>query len=492
VEYREVLKESWGVRRGGLASRAQTDDRSAILRSEVGRPVVQTRRGPLQRLRRQLLARLLRDIELEGYSDLESPSRVREQVSRQVDEAVSHHEVASLSPEERAYVIEELVADICGLGPVDALFADPTVSDILVNGPFEVWVDRFGRLERTGARFDDEQHLMRLLDRLVASHGRHLDEGSPYVDVRLADGSRLHAVIPPLAVAPVMSIRRSRAVPFRIAELFDCGTLSAEMGEFLAAAVRARLNLLISGGAASGKTTFLNVLSGFIPEGERVITIEETAELRLAHPHVVSLEARLPNIEGRGEVTLRALVKNALRMRADRIIVGEVRGGEVFDMLQAMNVGHEGSLTTVHANSPEDALRRLENLVLMGGFELPSRAIREMLAAALHVIVQMTRFPDGTRRITSLREVVFEEDRLATREIFRFDVRRGERLGEIEGEHVATGERPHFLSRLRRAGYEPAISDSPRTATPSPEPLASEPDPAAPARPTRPANPFLE
>jgi pilus assembly protein CpaF len=458
MEYRQALRESWSRRRGALASRA-ADGHASMLRSEVGRAVGGGRKGPVQRLRRQLLSRLLREIEVEGYSDLESPVKVRQQVARQVDEAVSHHEVAPLSNEERALVIEELVADICGLGPVDGLFADPSVSDILVNGPSEVWVDRFGRLERTGVRFDDEQHLMRLLDRLVASHGRHLDEASPYVDVRLADGSRLHAVIPPLAEAPVMSIRRSRRVPFRIDELFDCQTLTPEMGEFLAAAVRGRLNVLISGGAASGKTTFLNVLSGFIPKRERVITIEETAELRLAHPHVVSLEARLPNIEGRGEVTLRTLVKNALRMRADRIIVGEVRGGEVVDMLQAMNVGHEGSLTTVHANSPEDALRRLENLVLMGGFELPSRAIRELLAAALHVIVQMTRFPDGARRITSVREVVFENDRLETRELFRFEAAPGPEAGA--GRHLATGLSPRFLPRLASVGYRaarPAVS----------------------------------
>jgi pilus assembly protein CpaF len=487
VEYREVLRESWAARRGGLAGRSRDDARASMLRSEIGRPVARTRRGPLQRLRRHLLARLLREIELEGYSDLETPERVREQVARQVDEAVSHHEVASLSVEERSHVIEELVADICGLGPVDALFSDPTVSDILVNGPWEVWVDRFGRLERTAVRFDDEQHLMRLLDRLVATHGRHLDEASPYVDVRLADGSRLHAMIPPLAVAPIMSIRRSRAVPFRIAELFDCGTLSPEMGEFLAAAVRGRLNVLISGGAASGKTTFLNVLSGFIPEGERVITIEETAELRLAHPHVVSLEARLPNIEGRGEVTLRTLVKNALRMRADRIIVGEVRGGEVFDMLQAMNVGHEGSLTTVHANSPEDALRRLENLVLMGGFELPSRAIRELLAAALHIIVQMTRFPDGTRRVTAVREVVFEHDRIETRELFRFEARPASQLGEGSGGHVATGARPHFLERLERVGYAPRPGRTAET-----PPVRREPGAGSNVAPRPPDGPFLE
>jgi len=437
MEHREILRESWRRRRGGLAARARSG-RQAIVGSGAGQPVAAGRPRPRQRLRRELMSRLLREIELDGAADLESPERVRGQVRPLVEAALGDYSLPPLNASEQEHLVEDLVADICGLGPVDRLFADPTVSDILVNGPYEVWVDRFGQLERTAARFDDEAHLRRLLDRLVASHGRHLDEASPYVDVRLADGSRLHAIIPPLAAAPLMSIRRSRAVPFRMEELYACGTLSPEMASFLEAAVRGRQNLLISGGAASGKTTFLNVLSSFIPLNERVITIEETAELRLEHPHVISLEARLPNIEGRGEVSLRTLVKNALRMRADRIIVGEVRGPEVFDMLQAMNVGHEGSLTTVHANSPEDALRRLENLVLMGGFELPSRAIRELLAAALSVLVHMTRFPDGSRRLTSVRELGWDGERLITRELFGWEEARGV-AGSTPGRHVARG-----------------------------------------------------
>jgi pilus assembly protein CpaF len=345
-----------------------------------------------------------------------------------------------MSDADRLLLEGELIAEICGFGPLDPLFADPTVSDILVNGPAEVWVDRFGRLERTAVRFDDAAHLSRLLGRLVATHGRNLDEASPSVDVRLSDGSRLHAVIPPLSRAPVVSIRRLRVIPFRPEELCACGTLSEELVEFLGAVVRARLNLLVSGGAASGKTTLLNVLARFIPPGERVVTIEETAELRFDHPHVVALEARLPNVEGRGEVTLRSLVRNSLRMRPDRIIVGEVRGPEVFDMLQAMNTGHEGSLTTVHANSPEDALRRLENLVLLGGFGLSSESIRELLAATLHVIVHLQRFPDGTRRITSVREVRRGDTGLNTVELFRFS--------GPDGGHSATDQQPSFAERL--------------------------------------------
>ncbi len=448
AEHRRVLRRCWQARRGHLAARAPVSGRKAVVGLAAAAGGRRRRPGPAQRLRRRLLGNLLRELERQGSGDLTEPEAVRRRVRGVVDEALRQDDAPPLSVQERRRVIDSLVADICGLGPVDHLFADPTVSDILVNGPDEVWVDRFGRLERTSVRFDDREHLLRLIGRLVASHGRHLDEASPHVDVRLADGSRLHALIPPLAAQPVMSIRRPRAVPFRLEELYACGTLSPAMGEFLQAAVACRLNLLIAGGAASGKTTFLNVLSGFIPPNERVITIEETAELRLEHPHVVSLEARLPNIEGRGEVTLRALVKNALRMRADRIIVGEVRGPEVFDMLQAMNVGHEGSLSTVHANSPEDALRRLENLVLIGGFDLPSRAIRELLAAALQVIVHTNRLPDGSRRITSIREVLTRDDRLATRELFRFEASPGG-----GGRHLATGRRPSFLPRLAAEGY---------------------------------------
>ncbi len=377
---------------------------------------------------------------------------MRSGVRRILDQLLAADDGVHLSAGERSRIEEEVYSEISGFGPLDQLFADPTISDVLVNGPREVWVDRFGRLERTDVKFDDDEHLLRLLGRVVAKHGRHLDEASPLVDVRLGDGSRLHALIPPICEVPIVSIRRKRAVPFRLGELYACDTLSPAMGELLEAIVRGRLNVLISGGTASGKTTLLNVLGGFISPRERVVTIEETIELYFDHPHVVSLESRLPNIEGRGEVTLRDLVRNSLRMRPDRIIVGEVRGSEVFDMLQAMNTGHEGSLTTVHANSPEDALRRLESLVLMGGFELPSRAIRELLGAAFHIVVQLLRFNDGTRRMTSITEVVFEDEQLITRELFRYQTGSPEEGG---GRYVATGIRPTFLSRL--GGSESAL-----------------------------------
>ncbi len=446
MEYRELLRTSWQQRRG-LSSRQASAGR--VPATQAVPDAAEPRLAPPQRLRREVFARFLRQIETRGAADLKDHSAMRAGVRRILDQLLSADAGASLSAGERSRLEEDVVSEIAGFGPLDILFADPTVSDVLVNGPHQIWVDRFGRLEPTDVRFDDDEHLLRLLGRVVASQGRHLDEASPLVDVRLADGSRLHALIPPICAVPIVSIRRQRTAPFRLPELYACDTLSPEMGELLSAIVSCRLNVLISGGTASGKTTLLNVLGSFISPRERVITIEETVELHFDHPHVVSLESRLPNIEGMGEVTLRDLVRNSLRMRPDRIIVGEVRGSEVFDMLQAMNTGHEGSLTTVHANSPEDALRRLESLVLMGGFELPSRAIRELLGAAFHVVVQLLRFHDGTRRMTSITEVAFEDEQLITRELFRYQVAGP---GEGAGGYVATGARPSFLHRLESAG----------------------------------------
>jgi pilus assembly protein CpaF len=440
---RDQLRRSWTIRHGaGAAARLKGGEASA------------RRVAPPRRLRQQLFERILREIESDGIQGMREPVVARSRARKVLTQALEERGAPPLTPVERDRLEGELVAELMGLGPLEPLFSDPTVSDILVNGPDEVWVDRFGRLERTGVRFDDESHLRRLLSRMVSAQGRHLDEASPMVDVRLADGSRLHALLPPLsAKGPTVSIRRSRAVPLRLDELFANGTLSPDMGSFLAAAVRSGLNLVVSGGAASGKTTLLNVLSRFIPAHERVVTIEETAELKLDHPHVIPLEARLPNVEGRGEVTVRNLVRTTLRMRPDRLIVGEVRGAEVFDMLQAMNSGHEGSLTTVHANTASDALRRLENLVLLGGFELSSRAIRELLAATIHLVVQTTRFADGARRVTSIGEVRRSGEELDTLEIFRFE---SERAGSGAGRHVATGERSRFHQRLVRAGWRPA------------------------------------
>ncbi len=454
MDYRDLLRTSWQQRRGSSTRRAPAPHPLAAgvlgAPETAGRPKI----SPAQRLRREVYEQFLGEVETRGAANYGEPGAMREHVRRIVAGMLSERERASLSADEQTRIEDEVLSEIRGFGPLDALFADPTVSDILVNGPHEVWVERFGRLEKTSVRFDDEGHLLRLLGRLVSSHGRHLDEASPLVDVRLRDGSRLHALIPPLCAVPVVSVRCRRPVSFSLGELYACETLNPAMGELLTAAVKGGLNLLISGGTGSGKTTMLNVLGSFIPHGERVVTIEETVELYFDHPHVVSLEARLPNVEGRGEVSLRALVRNALRMRPDRIIVGEVRGPEVFDMLQAMNTGHEGSVTTVHANSPQDALLRLESLVLMGGFELPSRAIREMLGAALHMIVQLTRFMDGSRRVASIGEVFFDRGQLEIRELFHFQSGEAGKRG-LGGRYVATGRLPSYQDRLVDAGWRP-------------------------------------
>jgi pilus assembly protein CpaF len=426
VDFRVQADRNWRERRGHLSRRT---GRIAYERPAAPR---QNEPGPHRQLRQGLFEQLLQDVDASGSDGLEAGPAVRDRVHRVVDRVLEQRDAPTLSRTEREELEAELVAEATGLGPLASLFTDATVSDILVNGPDSVYIDRFGRLEKTGVRFDSAKHLLHFITRLVSAHDRHIDSASPYVDVRLGDGSRLHAVVPPLAPAPVLCIRRMRAIPFTIDQLCAAGTLDREIADTLIEAVRTGANIVISGGVGSGKTTLLNVLAGFIPPDARVVTIEETAELRLPHPHVVTLESRLSNIEGRGEVTLRTLVRNALRMRADRLIVGEVRGPEVFDMLQAMNTGHEGSLTTVHANSTGDALRRLESLVLLAGFPLPSSAIRELLAATIQIVIQLRRFADGTRRIVAIDRVRLADDRLATQTIFAFD---GER-------HVPVGTRP--------------------------------------------------
>ncbi|MBV8545020.1 MAG: CpaF family protein [Acidobacteria bacterium] len=374
--------------------------------------------GERQGLRQRLFQRILRALETGGGGTLD-----RERIRTILEESP---ETEELSDEAMSRIEQELVDEVEGLGPVARLLRDPTVSDILINGPQEVWIDRFGKLERTSVRFEDETHLRRILRRMVATQGRRLDEAVPWVDLRLPDGSRLNAVLSPVSLrGSVVSIRRARETVYRLDELVAFGTLNAEMAALLTAAVRERRNLVIAGGAGAGKTTLLNVLSRAIPAGQRIVTIEETAELRLDHPHVVSLEARPSNAEGSGGVDLRTLVRNALRMRADRIIVGEVRGAEAFEMLQAMHVGHDGSLTTIHANSPRDALRRLESLVMTGG-ELAAATLREVIATTIHLIAQMTRFPDGSRRITSLSEITFGGSEVRARDLFVYDASCGQ------------------------------------------------------------------
>jgi pilus assembly protein CpaF len=341
-----------------------------------------------------------------------------------------------------------------GLGPIQQYLRDPHVADILVNGAKQVYVERFGKLELTDTVFRDDAHVMQIIERIVSQIGRHIDESSPMVDARLADGSRVNAIIPPLAIdGPTLSIRRFGTRTFEMSDLVGFGTMTAPMAELLQGAVRARLNMLISGGTGSGKTTLLNALSAFVPHDERVITIEDSAELQMLQPHVVRLETRPPNVEGRGTVKQRDLVRNALRMRPDRIIVGEVRGDEALDMMQAMNTGHDGSMTTLHANSTRDALSRLETLVMLSGYQIPDRAIREQIASAIELLVHVARMADGTRRIVNISEIVgMEGEVVTTQDIFVFHKTGVDQEGRVLGQHVPVGVRPHFMERLRYAG----------------------------------------
>lgn len=403
-------------------------------------------------VRRRIFRELFEQIEQDGAISLTDPAELHDCVEGLIEEA-KKADRTSLSPLQWQQVRRQVLDEIQGLGPLAPLLANPDISDILVNGPDDVWVDKAGRLERTSVRFDDERHLRRLLERMVAACGRHVDASSPYVDATLDDGSRLHAVVPPLSSrGAVVSIRRFRARRFEEKELLAQGFFSNQVLELLRLAVQGRCNIVIAGGASAGKTSLLNFLSRYIPKDERVITLEETAELRLEHPHVVSLETRAPNIEGRGGIGLRELLKTALRMRADRIIVGEVRGDETLDMLQAMNVGHDGSFTTVHASSVSDVIHRLEALVLMSGASIPREVIRSMVASAIDLIVHVTRFRDGRRVLTAVHEVCRTNDEVHTREIVRFSPGNRSRQGACVGEHVLV-QRPLFLQELAARGY---------------------------------------
>ena len=343
-----------------------------------------------------------------------------------------------------------------GLGPLEPLLQDPTVNDVLVNGSGSVHVERAGKLEKTVARFKDDAHLMRIIDKIVSSVGRRIDESTPMVDARLADGSRVNVIVPPLALdGPTMSIRRFAADPFKVEDLIEMETLTPEIAELLDGIVKARLNVLISGGTGAGKTTMLNVVSAFVPQDERIVTIEDAAELQLKQDHVVRLETRPANLEGKGQITQRDLVINSLRMRPDRIIVGEVRGPEALDMLQAMNTGHDGSLTTIHANSARDSLSRVETMVAMTGFDIPPQAVREQIASAIDVVIQVSRLSDGRRRLTSLQEVAgMEGDIITMQEIFKFNRVGVDEDGRVIGSVQPTGLRPTFADKLKLHGIE--------------------------------------
>jgi pilus assembly protein CpaF len=363
-------------------------------------------------------------------------------------------EDAPLNANEKLLLVTDIINEVLGLGPIEPLLADPSVSDILVNTYKQIYVERHGKLEKTLVRFQNNEHLLRIIDKIASNVGRRIDESSPMVDARLDDGSRVNAIISPLAVdGPALSIRKFSVDPYTMSDLKTFKSIAPGMAEFLQAAVRSRRNILIVGGTGSGKTTLLNAMTASIPENERIISIEDAAELQLQQPHVVRLETRPPNIEGKGEIVQRDLVKNALRMRPDRIIVGEVRGAEALDMLQAMNTGHDGSLTTIHANSPRDALTRLENMVGMSGVPIPALVVRQQIAAALHLIVEIQRLPDGRRVVTSIQEITGTEENVVTvQEIFRFQRETVDTKGQVIGAFRATGVRPYMLKHFKERG----------------------------------------
>lgn len=403
-------------------------------------------------VRARIHAKLLDRLDLTVLESLAS-AQIRYELERAVQMLLGEESLV-LSQRERDKLIDDIFHEVTGLGPLDVLLDDPSISDILVNNASEVYVERRGKLSKVDVTFNDDAHLMRIINKIVSATGRRIDESSPMVDTRLADGSRINAIIPPLAVrGPTLSIRRFAIVPFTMESLVANGTLSAPMASFLQSMVRAKINLLIVGGTGSGKTTLLNALSGFIPAAERIITIEDAAELRLQQPHVVSLETRPANVEGKGEVPARELVRNALRMRPDRIVVGEVRGNEVIDMLQAMNTGHEGSMTTLHANSPADSLVRLENIIGMSGISIPYKPLRQQICSAIQAIVEIERMADGQRRVVSIQEVFgMRGDEIELHEIFAYRQTGVDAKGAVMGRFVASGKPPEFLRKLRARG----------------------------------------
>jgi pilus assembly protein CpaF len=423
---------------------------------------VQATTSDYQQVKADLHRKILDRLNLEKLGRTVGDS-AREEVLQVVRSSITNEGVP-LSFSERERLAREILDEIFGLGPLEPLLKDPTISDILVNRFNQVYVERAGKIEHISLTFKDDAHLMQIIDRIVSRVGRRVDESSPMVDARLPDGSRVNAIIPPLAIdGPCLSIRRFGRDPLTARNLLDNKTITEPMLELLAAMVKGKLNIIISGGTGAGKTTLLNVLSGYIPNTERIITIEDAAELQLRQEHIVRLETRPPNIEGKGAIRQRQLVINSLRMRPDRIVVGEVRGDEAFDMMQAMNTGHEGSLTTVHSNSPRDALSRIENMVSMANLNIPERAVRNQIASAINAVIQISRLADGTRKVTNISELTgMEGDVVTMQDIFLFDRHGIGEKGGVKGVFKATGIRPKFTDRLAAAGYRlrPSLFDS--------------------------------
>ncbi|MBI4860126.1 MAG: CpaF family protein [Candidatus Riflebacteria bacterium] len=409
------------------------------------------------KFKQEIQDRLVDTLDAEALKDIkdeaEKTELIKQAIEKLVVEVGADQEVP-ISGVQHKGMVQDILDEVVGLGPIESLLRDGTISEVMVNGPKQLYVEQGGKLRLTDKKFRDDHHVMHIIHKIVAPIGRHIDESSPMVDARLKDGSRVNAIIPPLALCgPTITIRKFAKEKLTVQDLIRFGTLSEEMADFLAACIKIRLNVVVSGGTGSGKTTTLNILSSFIPSDERIITVEDAAELQLRQEHVVSLETRPPNIEGTGEVTIRDLVRNCLRMRPERIIVGEIRGGEALDMLQAMNTGHDGSLTTGHANSPRDFLARLETMVMMAGMDLPSRAIREQIASAIDLIIQQNRLRDGSRKITHITEVQgMEGDIITLTDIFRFEQTGVDDNGKIIGRLKPTGIRPKFMNRFKEEG----------------------------------------
>ncbi|RCK79977.1 MAG: Type II/IV secretion system ATP hydrolase TadA/VirB11/CpaF, TadA subfamily [Candidatus Ozemobacter sibiricus] len=439
---------------GGLLSRLSEEkktEKSGLLDSAATREIT-----GFERLKEKVHTRLIDDMPqaIMVESNIEKKRQMLRDRIMQVTAEESPKLNVTLAPREMEAMCQILLDDMIGYGPIQKLLDEEDISEVMVNGPYQIYYEKKGKLILSDIKFKDNDHVMRIIERIVAPIGRRIDESVPYVDARLPDGSRVNAIIPPLALnGPTITIRKFKKEALGIQDLIRFGTLTEEMAKFLEACIKVRLNIVVSGGTGSGKTTTLNILSSFIPEDERIITCEDAAELQLRQPHVVRLETRPPNIEGKGAVTMRDLIKNTLRMRPERVIVGECRGGEALDMLQAMNTGHDGSLTTGHANTPRDMLARLETMVLMAGMDLPVRAIREQIASAVHLIIQQSRLKDGSRKITYLTEIQgMEGDKIVMQDIFRFEQTGVDAKGKILGRLKATGIRPKFASKFEEHG----------------------------------------